>query len=119
MRETTSERKQPFVKITKIPIDAVAESLRRRKRRFDPVDSVKATRCEKVCLFKGRPICHIIRKTDFCLGENKGADQLCSSCTADQHLCFPYFFCDSTGQFVSDLVGNPEDPFSSYHSELR
>ena len=26
--------------------------------------------------------------------ENKGADQLCSNCTADQHLCFRYM--DST-----------------------
>ena len=29
-------------------------------------------------------------KTDFCLCENKGADQLCSNCTADQHLCSRY-----------------------------
>ena len=33
-------------------------------------------------------------KTDFCLCKNKGADQLCSYCTADQHLCFRYM--DST-----------------------
>ena len=26
----------------------------------------------------------------YCLGENKDADQLCSNCTADQHLCFRY-----------------------------
>ena len=31
-----------------------------------------------------------MRKQDFCLCENKGADQLCSYCTADQHLCFRY-----------------------------
>ena len=43
LHETTSERKQLFVKIIKIPIDAVSESRRRRKRRFDPVHSVKAT----------------------------------------------------------------------------
>ena len=30
------------------------------------------------------------RKLDFCLCENKGADQLCSNCTADQRLCFRY-----------------------------
>ena len=29
-----------------------------------------------------------MRKTDFC--ENKGADQLCSNCTADQRLRFRY-----------------------------
>ena len=28
--------------------------------------------------------------TVFCLCENKGADQLCSKCTADQLLCFHY-----------------------------
>ena len=68
------------------------------------------------------------RKPDFCLGENKGADQLCSNCTADQCLCFHYtdsaiplllkskfklltIFSDCTGRFVSDPVGNPEDRF--------
>ena len=30
-----------------------------------------------------------IRKPTTCIGENKGADQLCSNCTADQHHCFP------------------------------
>ena len=29
-------------------------------------------------------------KPDFCLCENKGANQLCSNCTADQRLCFRY-----------------------------
>ena len=29
-----------------------------------------------------------MRKTDFGLCENKVADQLCSNCIADQHLCF-------------------------------
>ena len=37
---------------------------------------------------------HAMRKPDFCLCENKGADQLCSNCTADQRLCFRYM--DST-----------------------
>ena len=36
----------------------------------------------------------IVRKPDFCLCENKGADQLRSNCEADQHLCFRYL--DST-----------------------
>ena len=35
-----------------------------------------------------------MRKTDFCLCENKGADQLPSNCEADQRLCFRYL--DST-----------------------
>ena len=30
----------------------------------------------------------IMRKPDFCLCENKGADQLRSNCEADQRLCF-------------------------------
>ena len=33
---------------------------------------------------------HIMRKPDFCLCDNKDADQLCSNCTADQRLCFCY-----------------------------
>ena len=31
-----------------------------------------------------------MRKPDFCLRENKGADQLRSNCEADQRLCFRY-----------------------------
>ena len=70
-----------------------------------------------------------MRKPDFCLCEKKDADQLCSNCTADQRLCFRYtdnttlsskirnfkrlaFFCDCTGLFVTDLVGNPKTRFS-------
>ena len=29
-------------------------------------------------------------KPTICIGENKDADQLCSNCEADQHLCFRY-----------------------------
>ena len=32
----------------------------------------------------------IVRKPDFCLCKNKGADQLRSNCEADQPLCFCY-----------------------------
>ena len=58
-------------------------------------------------------------KPTICLGENKGADQLRSNWEADQRLCFRYsdstvpllpkslaLFCDCTGRFMSDLVGN-------------
>ena len=31
-----------------------------------------------------------MRKSDFCLCQNKGADQLRSNCEADQRLCFRY-----------------------------
>ena len=31
-----------------------------------------------------------MRKLDFYLCKNKGADQLCSNCKADQRLCFHY-----------------------------
>ena len=71
-----------------------------------------------------------MRKLDFCLYENKGADQLKFAVTAKlisafvfatwivQFLFFlnPTFkllacFCNCTGRFVSDLFGNPEDQF--------
>ena len=76
------------------------------------------------------------RKPDNCLCENKGAGQLRSNCEADQRLCFRYTdstsprllipknfkplacFCDCTGWFVSDLVGNPEDRFSRVAAHL-
>ena len=37
---------------------------------------------------------HVMRKQDFCLCENIGADQLCSNCEADQRSYFRYM--DST-----------------------
>ena len=44
-----------------------------------------------------------MRELDFCLCENKGAEQ---------NFKFLTIFCDCTGWFVSDLVGNPKDRFS-------
>ena len=42
---------------------------------------------------------HRIGKPTFCIGENKGADQLRSNCEADQRLCFRYT--DSTIPLLS------------------
>ena len=42
---------------------------------------------------------HHEKVKDFCLCEYKGADQLCSNCTADQRLCFRYI--DSMVPFLS------------------
>ena len=69
-----------------------------------------------------------MRKPDFCLCENKGADQLRSNYEADQRLCFHYTdstipptytqnfkilasFCGCTGWFVSHMVGIPKTGF--------
>ena len=48
-----------------------------------PVQRKKSNRIHLICHMS-----RIMRKPDFCICENKGADQLCSNCTADQHLCF-------------------------------
>ena len=40
-----------------------------------------------------------IRKPTICIGENKGADQLNSTCEADERLCFSYM--DSTIPMLS------------------
>ena len=40
--------------------------------------------------FLGLEMSRIVRKPDFCLGENKGADQLRGNREADQRLCFRY-----------------------------
>ena len=79
----------------------------------------------------------VVRKPDFCLCENKAADQLRSNCEADQRLCFRYtnstspllskskkfkpltIFCDCTGRFVSHSVGNPEDRFSHVEAQMN
>ena len=34
----------------------------------------------------------VMSNMDFCICENKSADQLCSNSTADQHHCFFFFF---------------------------
>ena len=74
--------------------------------------------------------CHV--KTRFLPMENKGADQLRSNCEADRRLCFRYMdstvpllpkfflaiFCDCTGRFVLEVVGNPEDRFSRIVAQL-
>ena len=76
------------------------------------------------------------RRPVFCICENKDADQLRGNREADQRLCFRYIdstipllpksqnfkplanFCDYTAQFVSDLVGNPEDRFSQNEAHI-
>ena len=75
-----------------------------------------------------------MRKPDFCICENKDADQLRGNRKADQRVCFSYmdstipllpiseiqasslFGC--TARFVSDLVGNPKDQFSHNEAQL-
>ena len=70
-----------------------------------------------------------MRKPDFSICKNNGADQLRVNRTADKCLCFHYIdsithlppktgsfkplatFCGCTARFVSDLVGNSEDRF--------
>ena len=74
----------------------------------------------------------VMRKQDYCLCENKGADQLCSYCTADQCLCFHYkdsmipsllipkistfWFSSVTvhGVFMSDLVRNCSEALKDF-----
>ena len=57
----------------------------------------------KVCvqwrLFKLHYLSLVMRKPAFCICENKDADQLRSSCAADQCLCFCYM--DSTMTLLS------------------
>ena len=45
-------------------------------------------------IFLSANMSHVMRKPDFCICKNKGADQLCGNHTADQHLYFRYI--DST-----------------------
>ena len=76
-----------------------------------------------------------MRKPDFCICENKDADQLRGNREADQRLCFRYI--DSTIPLLSkskisslwpssvvvqpglcQTVGNPEDRFSQNEAHL-
>ena len=44
----------------------------------------------KAHLIEQNNMSRIVREPDFCLGENKGADQLRGNREADQRLCFRY-----------------------------
>ena len=73
-----------------------------------------------------------MRKQDFCLCENKGADQLISafvfatrtvqnlspSSIYVQNFKLLACFCVCTGWFVSDMVGNPEACFSQVGAHI-
>ena len=72
-----------------------------------------------------------MRKPDFRICKNKGADQLRGNHAADQRLCFRYIdsttplllkplaiFCGCAARFVLDLVGNPKSRFSHDKAQL-
>ena len=51
--------------------------------------------CMLVIVFAGIDrfyLSRVMRKTAFCICENKRADQLCCNRTADQRVCFRYIF---------------------------
>ena len=56
--------------------------------KFIILTAVKITVNVNGCIFCN--LSHIMRKPDFCLCKNKGADQLCRNFSADQRLCFRY-----------------------------
>ena len=56
-----------------------------------------------------------MRKPDFCICENKDADQLRSNCAADQRLCFRFTDCaipPLSARYLWDQFKNPEDRFT-------
>ena len=79
----------------------------------------------------------VVRKPDFCICENKDADQLRGNREADQRLCFRYIastipllpkdknfkplviFCGCTARFVWDQVKIPEDRFSHNEAQIK
>ena len=75
----------------------------------------------------------IMRKTAFCICEDKAADQLRGNRQADQGLCFCYIastipllpkyiissLCACTARFVSDQIRNPEDRFSHNEAHIQ
>ena len=46
--------------------------------------------CYHVCMHDANKMSHRIRKPTICICQNKGANQLCSNCTAHQCLCFRF-----------------------------
>ena len=60
--------------------------------------------------FHGHYLNHRMGKPTVCIGKNKGADQLCTNCEADQRLCFHYM--DSTIHLVLEFKISTFWPFS-------
>ena len=75
-----------------------------------------------------------MRKSAFCICENKGANQLSSNHATDQYLCFCYIdstiplhskfkpltiFYVCTAWFVLQLFGNAKDRFSCGAAPIR
>ena len=53
------------------------------------IDSTSRQKCHHI--FMLHDISRVLGEKMVCfMSENKDADQLCSNCTADQHLCFRY-----------------------------
>ena len=72
----------------------------RKKRRDKEDDDDETGGDQEVIHVKLRNlIMSVISKPIICIGKNKGADQLCSNCEADQRLCFCYT--DSTIPLLS------------------
>ena len=62
---------------------------------------------QKIFLIPESPhhMSRILRKLDFCLCENKGADQLCRNCTADHRLSYtPGIYADGYIVFAFPFV---------------
>ena len=57
----------------------------------------KPNKAQNVSPFEMLDMSRVVRKPDFCICENKGADQLRGNRETDQRLCFRYTDCtDST-----------------------
>ena len=59
-----------------------------KSARYDATLKVFRPGLIHTCYFCFSHMSCIMRKLDFCLCENRGADQRCSNCTADQRLSF-------------------------------
>ena len=79
---------------------------------FDCVNAERSNYTQMSC---------VMRKPEFCLCENKGADQLRSNCFSFsyiQNFKLLACICECTGRFVSDLVRNPENWFSHVMAQM-
>ena len=56
-----------------------------------------------ICMHARLQLNRVMKKSTFCICENKGADQLRSNCAADQHLSFHYRDCTINILSKSDI----------------
>ena len=87
-KESEAEEEKPDP-ITQL-ITCLSRAATKEQQSSMPEDDIYISYAQIMSQVIAYILSRIVRKPDFCLGENKGADQLRGNREADQRLCFRY-----------------------------